>query len=75
LSVENRKGACNNIVNLAVVSSFGLRVLRSKTPPTQHAPDWRVRAAFSNVFFAQADSVKMALPQPSRQQVMQAVGL
>jgi len=41
--------------------------------PTQRALDWRVRAAFSIVFLAQANSVKMALPYPTRQQVTQTV--
>jgi len=45
-----------------------------KSQPTQRALDWRVRAAFSSVFLAQASSVKKALSCPSRQQVTQAVG-
>jgi len=45
-TVANRKGACNNVVNLVVESSFRLTVLRSETPPNT-ACSWRwVRAAF-----------------------------
>src|SRR5512145_1733330 len=46
---------------------------KERSRPTQRALDWRVRAAFSGVFLAQANSVKMAFPCPSRQQVTHAV--
>ena len=42
--------------------------------PTQRALDWRVRAAFSSVFFGSGNSVKTTFSRPSRQQVTHTVG-
>ena len=57
-------------VSLQKMNQMSLRV---KSGLTQRALDWRVRAAFSGVFSAQASSVKMALSHPSRQQVTHTV--
>ena len=48
--------------------------LRRQASLTQRALDWRVRAAFSGVFLAQANPVKIVSSHPSRQQVTPAVG-